>query len=247
MFDLSLTLWFACIGIALLLGSSKGGLPGVGILVVPLLASIFPEKASTGILLTMLLSADVFAVAYYHRHADGDLLKRLLPPTFLGIVLGWAVMGRVDDAQLRAIIGWIILAMLALLIIKEIRGKHWEVSRHPVITFVVGVSVGITTMLANAAGPISALYLISMNMEKKEFIGTRAWFFLVVNAVKVPFSFSLGLITFDSLVFNLKCFPFIVAGVFIGIVLVKRISLALFNRLVMLIAGISALRMILGN
>jgi hypothetical protein len=42
-----------------------------------------------------------------------------------------------------------------------------------------------------------------MRLPKTEFIGTGAWFFLLVNLIKVPFSADLGLINPMSLKLNL--------------------------------------------
>ena len=244
MFELETSAWVLATLLALLVGSAKGGVPGVGFLVVPLMAEIFPAKVSTGVLLPMLLMADVFAVWYYRRHADWVLLRRLFPSTVIGIFIGAAVMHKVDDAQLRTVIGVIVLVMIALLLLKErgwlqipgMKGVH--------LAWLVGVGVGLSTMLANAAGPLASIYFLTMGLDKNRMIGTGAWFFLLINAFKIPFSVGLDLITLDSFVFNLKLLPFIVAGVFLGIVLVKRISPKFFARLVLLVAGVSAIRML---
>lgn len=244
MFELEIGGWFLAILLALLVGSAKGGLPGVGFLVVPLMAELFPARVSTGVLLPMLLMADVFAVRYYRRHADWSLLKKLFPSTILGIFLGAAVMHKVDDGQLRTMIGVIVLAMIVLMLGKD---KGWlkvPGIKGSQLAWLVGVGVGLSTMLANAAGPLASIYFLAMGLEKNRLIGTGAWFFLLINAFKIPFSLGLGLISLESFVFNLKLLPFIVAGVFLGILLVKKISPKWFSRLVLLVAAVSAIRML---
>jgi|SaaInlStandDraft_1057018.scaffolds.fasta_scaffold14660_6 uncharacterized protein len=244
MFELESGVWVLAILLALLVGSAKGGVPGVGFLVVPLMAGIFPAKTSTGVLLPMLLMADVFAVWYYSRHADWTLLKKLFPSTIIGIFVGAAVMHRVDDGQLRTLIGVIVLLMIALMLSKE---KGWlkvPGIKGSQLAWLVGVGVGLSTMLANAAGPLASIYFLAMGLDKNRLIGTGAWFFLLINAFKIPFSIGLGLITLESFVFNIKLLPVIVVGVFLGILLVKKISPKLFARLVLFVAAISAIRML---
>jgi hypothetical protein len=98
--------------------------------------------------------------------------------------------------------------------------------------------------LANAAGPLASIYFLAMGLDKNRLIGTGAWFFLLINAFKIPFSIGLGLMTLESFVFNIKLLPVIVVGVFLGILLVKKISPKLFARLVLFVAAISAIRML---
>ena len=104
---------------AVMIGMSKTGLPGVGILCVPLMASIMPAKASTGIVLPMLIFADVFAVAYYHRHAVWPHLFRLMPWATGGDHHRVFYHGRINDAQLKPVIGVIVLVMLGLHYVRD--------------------------------------------------------------------------------------------------------------------------------
>jgi len=67
----------------------------------------------------------------------------------------------------------------------------------------IGMTAGVTTMLANAAGPVMTAYLLAMRLPKHEFIGTGAWYFLMINCLKVPFSMNLGFINPMSLKINL--------------------------------------------
>ena len=106
--------WFVLCLCALMVGISKTALPGMGILIVPMLALLFPAKASTGLLLPMLAFADLFAVAYYHRHAQWSHIFKLLPPALTGIAIGSVIIRHIDNAQLKPIIGIIVLSMLVL-------------------------------------------------------------------------------------------------------------------------------------
>jgi uncharacterized protein len=231
---------------AVMIGMSKTGLPGVGILCVPLMASIMPAKASTGIVLPMLIFADVFAVAYYHRHAVWPHLFRLMPWAAAGIVIGYLIMGRISDAQLKPVIGVIVLVMLGLNYVRDrINGDNANVPTQWWFAATLGLVAGITTMLANAAGPIMIIYLLAMRLPKNEFIGTGAWYFLILNCVKVPFSMNLGLINAESLKFNLILFPCVFIGVVAGIFLLKKIPQKAFTLAVQLLAVVAAMNMIL--
>ena len=229
---------------ALLVGASKGGLPGVGILVVPIMAHIFPAKESTGILLPMLLMADAMAVFHYHRHADWKCLLKLIPPTMMGVIAAYFTMDQLSDRQVKFGIGLIIMTMIVVLLIHKRQKKTTLFQQQGYApALVMGFLVGIATMFANAAGPIAAVYFMAIGMNKDTFIGTRAWFFLLINALKIPFSFSLGLIHGQSLLLNAKGLPFIAMGIFVGIFLTRRINQTWFARIVLALAFVSAVKL----
>ena len=99
---------------AFCVGLGKGGLPGIGNLTVILAALVLPAKASVGILLPVLISADIVAVLVYRRHTEWRYIKKLAPWVIVGIVIGYFVFSRVDDAQVRFLIGFILLSMTAV-------------------------------------------------------------------------------------------------------------------------------------
>ena len=243
---LDLTGWLIAGLCAVLIGISKTGLPGVGILIVPLMASILPAKASTGVILPMLIFADIFAVAYYKRHAVWPHIAKLLPWALLGILIGWYCMDKITDRQLKPIMGAIVLAMLALHLVRlRITDHNTPIPNQWYFAAFLGLLAGITTMMANAAGPIMIIYLLAMRLDKNEFMGTGAWYFLILNCIKVPFSYQLGLITPGSLTFNLMLFPLIVVGVIAGIFFLKKIPQKAFNLLVQLLTAAAALNMLI--
>ncbi|MFA5205575.1 MAG: sulfite exporter TauE/SafE family protein [Lentisphaeria bacterium] len=231
---------------ALLLGMAKTGVPGLGILAVPLVAWVMPARASTGLLLPMLLLADCFAVAHYRRHAAWPHLLRLLPWTLAGIVLGCVALGRIDDARLRPLIGGVVLAMLGVQAWRQWRagGVVPEPPGHWLFAAGMGLLAGATTMLANAAGPVMILYLLAMRLPKLEFLGTSAWFFLLVNGLKVPFSVGLGLITRESLVVNLVLVPVIITGAMLGLPVARRLPERGFTLAAQLLTVLAALKLL---
>ena len=231
---------------AVLVGISKTGLPGVGILNVPLLALLFPAKASTGLLLPMLAFADIFAVAYYHRHAQWKHIIRLLPPALTGIVVGSIIIRHINNTQLTPIIGIIVLFMLALNYWRN-RGNSDEldIPTHWSFALMIGFFAGLTTQLANAAGPIMVIYLLAMKFDKHKFIGTAAWYFLILNWLKIPLFIWDGRITADSIKANLLMCPLIILGVVLGIYIFKKIPQKWFNIIVQLLAVTAATKLIL--
>ncbi|MCM8784921.1 MAG: sulfite exporter TauE/SafE family protein [Candidatus Omnitrophica bacterium] len=227
---------------AFLIGVSKTGIPGVGILAIPLTAMILPAKASTGIILPLLIIGDIFAVTYYRKRAIWKYILRLLPFASIGVIIGYFLMGKISDQQLSKFIGIIIITILLL-------NWYWnkkEIKIPESIYFapLIGLFAGITTMMANAAGPFLIIYLLSMKLPKTEFVGTGAWYFFILNWFKVPFSVKLGLINIYSLKLNFLLIPGITVGALFGIFFLKKIPQKIFNNLVQILAFISALKLI---
>ena len=245
MYDLSFAQWAAATVSALVFGLSKTALPGLGILAVPLMASVFPARISTGIVLPMLIFADAFAVIYYRRKAVWPHLIRLIPWAAVGIACGYLIMGRIDDQQLKPVIGAITLIMLG---VSFWRDRYCEGANIPTgwgFACLMGLAAGITTMLANAAGPIMIIYLLAMRLPKMEFIGTGAWYFFLLNWFKVPFSTNLGLINSGSLSFNLMLFPLVAIGAVSGIFILKYIPEKRFTQIAQILAVLASVNLIL--
>ncbi len=247
MFDLSSTGWVLVVVSAVLVGVSKTGLPGLGILMAPLMAMAFPEhtRLSTGILLGMLILGDLFAAGYYRRRAEWGHVIRLLPPAFVGIAAGWQAMDYVTDDQLQPIMGVIVLAMLGLNYWRiRMGGENAPIPKQWWFAALMGFLAGVTTMMANAAGPVMIIYLLAMRLPKIEFLGTSAWFFFVVNWLKVPFSANLNLITADSVKLNLMMLPLIALGAVAGILFLRRVPQKVFNSLVQVLAAAAAVKLL---
>lgn len=246
-FDLTGWQWVGLAVSAALIGVSKTGVPGAGILAVPLAAMTVPARASVGLVLPMLMFADLFAVVCYRRHGQWSHLLRLLPLTMVGLVVGFGLLNVLDNRQMAPVIGGIIVVML-LLRLRSMFAKQppAEAPQHPAFAPVMGLTAGATTMLANAGGPVMTLYLLAMRLPKHQFIGTAAWFFFIVNWIKVPFYAQQRLITPVSLQTNLLLLPAVACGAAAGIYLLNRIPQRLFNALAMVLAAASAIRLLLG-
>jgi len=242
--------WSLLIMAALVIGVSKTGFPGVGILAIPLAAMVFGAKPSTGIILPMLLLGDVMAVGFYRRHAVWKYLVKLMPCAMAGIVIGHRLLGKITDAQLKPGIGLVILLMLLL---SYLRNRHIKKTGDLSIpdgwwfAATMGVIAGLTTMMANAAGPIMIIYLLAMRLPKDAFLGTGAWYYLILNAFKIPFSMNLGLVTHQTLLLNASLAPVIICGALAGFALAKVVSETWFTRVVQFLAAAAALQLVLAG
>ncbi len=243
--ELELSGWIVVALCAVMVGVTKTGIPGLGILVVPLMAIAIPARQSVGVLLGILILADVFAIVYHRRNAKWDHVVRLLPAAFAGIVVGYFGLKVVNDEQLKPIIGGIVLVMLGINYWRtRTKGKDAPVPIQWWFVAGLGFMAGITTMMANAAGPIMIIYLLAMRLPKIEFVGTSAWFFFVVNWLKVPFSANLDLMTAASVKLDLMMLPFIAVGAVIGIFFLKRIPQKAFTAVVQILAAAAAVKLL---
>jgi uncharacterized membrane protein YfcA len=239
---------------ALLVGFSKLALPGIAVVYVPIFAEVLPARASTGALLPLLILGDVLAVAYWRRHAAWRHLVRLLPWTLGGIVAGWLAMGAMDDRLVRRAIGALLIVVLAVAAWRDLRrasaarrGVAGDETVPSASWFagLFGLAGGFTSMVSNAAGALLVVYLLAMKLPRDEFIGTSAWYFLIVNVVKVPFSVGLGLITGPSLLLDAALAIGVAAGALAGMLAARRIPERVFTVSVQVLAFAAAVRMLL--
>ena len=209
--------------LALLLGMAKAGLSGFGLAVVPVMALIFGAKESTGVILPMLISADIMAVIYYHRNAVWKHIIRILPWVAAGIVIALITGNLINDNQFRLVMVTVVWTMLILMIINDFRKKKdSSIPENYLFRSFMGLSGGFATMIGNAAGPVFNLYFLAMRLPKKEFIGTSAWLYLIMNTGKLPLQALVWKnITFNSLILDLISIPVIAFGIFLGIHIVK--------------------------
>ena len=241
----SLTAYFLGGAAAMLIGLAKTGLPGLAIPAVLLMVEAFPHdaKASVGAIVPAILLGDLFAVAWYHRHADWPRLWGLTPYVAAGMALGVWVLAKTTGNELRPILGWLVAALLMVEVCRQhfrwqtLPGQWWFVAA-------AGVVAGFGTMVGNAAGPVMTIYLISRGLRKEEFIGTSAWFFFIVNLSKLPIACGLGMLTTDTLGFGLIVACLAPVGAIVGIWLLHIIPQRPFDVLALSLAGLATLRLI---
>lgn len=244
--DLNWTQIVLALLVAVMTGFSKTGVPGAGIFGVALMASVFPAKQSVGMLLPMLITADIVAVSYYRRAAVWKYLIVLIPWVLAGIVIGFFVMDHIGNGQLSVMLGVLILALLLLHLVKDRleRKLNFPFTQSVYFQAAMGILAGFTTMVGNVAGAIMTIYLLSKGLQKQQFIGTGAWFFLAVNLIKVPFNAYLGLITVDTVVFAAWMAVPVLLGTWAGIKIVPRIPQSYFQALILILTALGAVRLL---
>ena len=242
--------WIILLACAFIQGMSKGGVPGLAILAIPFVAMVVPGKASTGLILPMLIVGDLFALLIWRRSVSGRALVRALPWAIAGVVVGWRLLDFIPDANMNRVIGIIVILILVLQVWRKFSAKSdapafsgSTIGRYG-YPAVMGMLGGVTTMLANAAGPIISMYLLSMKLGKETFLGTSAWYFFIVNWVKVPFMVEQGMITSESLKVNVMMLPALVAGVAMGVFVAKRLKERTFEALVIVLAAAACLKLL---
>ena len=234
---------------AFLVGLSKTGIAGIGILAVAIFASVLPARESVGAVLLTLISADVVAVTSYRREVSWSHLWRLFPWTAVGVVVGALALNRIDNGGVQTLIGVILIVLLAVHVVRQLQhDANADVSRafaqRPWLVSLTGLLAGFTTMVANASGPVMVMYLLALRLPKLLFIGTAAWFFFAVNLYKVPFSLGLGLIAPSSVSISLRLIPFAIVGALFGRRLVHAIDQKLFERLALALTLVAAIRLL---
>lgn len=240
-FHLSPLQWFLMAICGMLIGMSKVGVPGVSMIVVPTLAFIFGGKQSTGVLLPILMMADVFGVSYYRRHAQWSYLVKILPWAFAGVGLALWVGEVVNDEQFKNLIAILVFLSIGLMIWRDRKKGQQFFPDSWWFAAAMGILGGFATMIGNVAGPIFAIYLLAMHLPKNNFIGTSAWFFLIVNFFKFPLHiFVWGTISWPSLKLDLMTLPAIALGAFLGIWLVKIIPEKTYRAFVIVVTAASA-------
>ncbi|HEY8991288.1 MAG TPA: sulfite exporter TauE/SafE family protein [Luteolibacter sp.] len=230
---------------ALCIGLSKSGFSGVSLVAVVVFADLYGAKASVGLVLPLLIAADLMAYPAFRKHGSWQPVWKLLAPTLVGLLAGWWVLGTMDDRALRRAIGAAILLMVAVQALRRAKPEtfdRWAHSRG--CGTAAGLLGGFATMLANAAGPVIQLYLMARRVPKMDLIGTGARFFLLINLIKVPLNAQLATITEASLWENAKLLPAVAAGIFGGRWLIRHVPQRAFEWMIVGFSALAALRLI---
>lgn len=231
--------------VGIFIGMSKTGVHGAGMIAVPLLAGVFGGQLSSGIMLPILSLADIMGVWYYHRHASWYHLKKLFPWAVAGTLLGTWVGGAIDDTIFKMIMA-IIIAISVFIMLWLERGHKQDVPDYPWFAALTGVAGGFTSMVGNLAGSVMAVYCLSMRLPKNEFIGTVAWFFMVINWFKIPFHvWAWDTITWNTFFLDLTTIPFIAVGGFLGILIVRNLKEETYRWFVIVMTLVAAIFMFL--
>lgn len=245
--------WALLLVAACIVGFSKTALPGIGIVSIAIFAAVMPARQSTGALLVLLIVGDAFALWSYRRHANWPAIVRLAPAVVAGLVLGAVFLALANDASVRRAIGVILLFVVAVTVWRRWFGRGRGLSSSRTVEQGAGSALGgiaasigygslggFTTMVANAGGPVMSMYFLAARFPVKEFLGTAAWFFAVINVTKLPFSIGLGLINGTTLLLDLLLIPGVVAGALFGRWVASRVPQRVFEGAVLAVTVVGA-------
>ncbi|NNC69498.1 MAG: sulfite exporter TauE/SafE family protein [Flavobacteriaceae bacterium] len=237
-YNLSFLQWSAIALAVFFLGIAKSGIKGLGVIIVVILAFIFGEKASTGILLPLLIAADIMAVIYYNRHTKWVFIRKLMPLMIIGVLVGVWIGHEISESLFKKIMAIIIIISVFIMFVTENR-KLTLLPKNTMISGTTGFMAGFTTMVGNLAGPISNIYFLATRLPKNEFIGTAAWLFFIINIFKLPFHFFVWkTVTKETLILNTVLVPFLVLSFFIGVAIVKLISNLNYRRFILVVTAL---------
>jgi uncharacterized protein len=239
--NLSWIAWSTAILGSFLLGIAKGGIKGLGPVITTMIALVFGSKASTGILMPLLMVGDLFAVLYYNRHADWKYLWKLFPWMVIGILIGVWYGKELPEELFKRGMAILIFASVVLMWLSE-RNKGYKVPDNRFLAGIMGGLAGFATMVGNLAGPFSELYFLAVRLPKEAFIGTAAWLFFMTNIVKMPFHiWSWKTVHLQSLSIDIILLPSLLLGLWAGISLVKVIRQEQFRIIIMILTAIGAI------
>ena len=214
---------------------------------VAIFAAVLPARASTGLVLLLFLVGDVFALRAYTRFTEWAVLRRLAPAVAVGIAVGALFLFVAADLAVRRTIGLILLVLVSVATVQKLRRRGEDDDPGPASSALMvstGTISGFTSMVANAGGAILSLYLLRLRLPVMVFLGTTAWFFFVVNVVKVPISLGLGLLDWSTVRATLVLSPAVVVGALAGRAVARRMSLATFEWVILGVTFAAALNLV---
>ena len=236
--------WILIILTAIIVGFTKTGINGGTMLIIPLLVAKFGGMESTGILLPMLMIGDIYAVYLYRKNIVIQSVLKPLPWAILGIISGAFIGKLISDKVFVTLIAVLVLLCLFLLVYTKRKGNTLVIPSNLLFYIGIGILSGFASMIGNAAAPIFTLYLMALGYNKKDFIGTNALFFFIINLSKLPIQiFMWNNITWNNFLLTLVMIPFISMGAWIGYKVVKKINEKIFSYIVILMTFIGAIRL----
>tara|TARA_R110002051_G_scaffold115026_1_gene188044 strand:- start:44691 stop:45446 length:756 start_codon:yes stop_codon:yes gene_type:complete len=243
--EITSTAWILAFGAAFIIGLSKAGIKGIAVLNVTLMALAFGAKESTGMVVPLLILADIFAVIYYNRYTQWKYVFKVLPWMIFGLLIGVVIGNELPEKFFKIGMAIIIIVTVFMMFYWD-RKKDKTVPKHWAFAGTIGTVAGITTMVGNLAGAFSNIYFLAMQLPKNNFIGTAAWLFLIMNIVKLPFHFFVWkTISIESLSLNLILLPGILVGFFVGVRFIKFIKEAFFRKMILVLTAVGAILIML--
>lgn len=220
---------FAAVAVAMILvGFSKGGLAGVGVLGVPVMALVMSPVQAAGILLPILLVSDAISLWTWWGSWDKRTLWLMLPGAILGIGIGWLTAAYVSDDVVRLILGLIALVFALRWLLASKARRNVTAAQNPVAASIWGTLSGYTSFVAHAGGVPYQIYTMPLNLDPKILTGTSVMFFAIVNVLKLIPYFALGQFDSTNLTTSALLAPLAMIATFIGAAVIRRMRPEVF-------------------
>ena len=216
---------------ALLIGMSKGGLPMVGMMSVPLLSLVMSPVKAAVLLLPLFVISDVVGVWLYRRQYSAPNLKILIPAGVMGVVIGWLTASMISDQTIKFIIGLVGVGFCLQIWFR--RGQSLEPQpANKVKGYFWGIVAGFTSFISHAGGPPFQIYMLPQKLPKAEFAGTATILFAIINLSKILPYQNLSPYSQEDLMKAAVLVPMALLGTYLGAYLTRRINDVWFYKLV---------------
>lgn len=235
--------WMAAVIASITVGLSKGGLPVVAMMSVPILSLVMPPLQAAGLMLPIYIVSDWFGLWAYRRAFDRRVLAIMIPATAVGVGIGWATASLVSEHAVGGVIG----ALGASFALYRLFGGGATAPARPAKVgpgLFWGVAAGFTSFVSHAGGPPYQIYTLPLRLPKAVFAGTSTILFAWVNLLKLPAYWSVGILSFDTLPIAVWLFLPAALAVFAGVRLVRMLPEKLFYTLVLWALLLLSLRML---
>lgn len=219
--------WSLALTAAFLTGASKGGLPLVSSLSVPMMALFMPTLEAAALLLPVYIVSDMYGLWLYRRSFSARNLAILVPAAMIGIAAAWLLAGQTDDMAVRFVTGLVGLFFVALRLYGRIRGRVQARPADIPRGLFWGSIAGFTSFVAHAGGPPFQVYTLPQQLPKMTFAGTATILFAIINLAKLPPYLTLGLLHWGDMQVVAWLAPVALLGAYVG----YRLALILPERL----------------
>ena len=240
--DFSLLFFGVAGAAAFFVGASKGGLPMVGVLGVPLLALVMPPVAAAALLLPVYIVSDMVGLWAYRRDYSTRNLAILIPAMVFGVGVGWATARITEEWMVTLMVGLVGLYYCATVVFRKANAppKRADIPRG----IFWGTIAGFTSFVSHTGGPPYQTYVLPQKLPKMMFAGTSTIVFAVINLVKLVPYWALGQFNTGNLEAAAMLSPVAVAGALLGYKLTSVLPERLFFRLVEVALFVISLKLI---
>jgi uncharacterized membrane protein YfcA len=225
-----------------LVGMSKGGLGAtLSAVNVPLLALVLPVKDVIGMMPPVLMLADLLAAGIHWKRWDSRIVLLLIPSSLVGVTIGTLFLANAPGRLIRTVLGVIVILFAIYKLLEQRLFKRLTYKPRNWHGLLAGSVAGFTSSVAHTGGPPVGIYLLLQDVQPRVFAATNAFFFLILNYIKVPFYYVADVFNFDLLRQMLWLLPMVPLGVWAGRWVVVRVSKELYDRIILSLLIVSAL------